>query len=122
MLNDADRAHIELVDVATGKLTRPTTASRIRGGAALLAGRQAPRVRALRGRQPDHLTEAWVAALGEGNGTAISHPFDRAVHDVAWLPDSSGIVFTAHDGTTNAIVRATLAAGTNAPHASTSAT
>ncbi|MBV9407306.1 MAG: S9 family peptidase, partial [Candidatus Eremiobacteraeota bacterium] len=37
-----------------------------------------------------------------------SHPFDRAVHDLAWMPDSSAIVFTAHDATSMAVVRVPL--------------
>jgi dipeptidyl aminopeptidase/acylaminoacyl peptidase len=52
--------------------------------------------------------EAYVTELGGGEGTAVSRPFDRAVHDVAWLPDSSGIYFTCADHTDSALVRLPL--------------
>ena len=111
VLNDADRAHVELVDVANGKLSRPTTHDGYEtdprfspDGKHLAYGHSA-------GDNQITLTEAWVTKPDGGNGTPLSHPFDRAVHAVTWLPDSSAILFTAHDGTSTVLMRAPLAGG-----------
>ncbi len=56
-----------------------------------------------------NLTEAYVTEPSGGNGVAVSHPFDRAVHDVAWAPDSSALYFTCADKTSLELVRAPLA-------------
>jgi dipeptidyl aminopeptidase/acylaminoacyl peptidase len=109
VLNDAERAHVELVDVASGKLSRPTTHAGYEADPRFSPdGKHLAYDRSEDDNQIT-LTEAYVTAVPDGgNGIALSHPVDRAVHDVAWLPDSSGLLFTVHDGTATSIVRAPL--------------
>ena len=110
VLNDVDRAEIDLLDVATGKLARVTSHAGYEGNPLFSPdGKHIAYARSA-GDNQVNLTEAYVTAPGGGNGSEISQSFDRAVHGIAWLPDSSGILFTAHDGTTTAIVRAPLGA------------
>ncbi len=111
VLNDADRAHIDLVDVASGKLSRLTSHAGYEADPRFSPDGSHVAYTHSEGDNQITLTEAWVTAPSAGNGTPVSHAFDRAVHDLAWLPDSSGIAFSAHDGTSNAIVRATVAGG-----------
>jgi dipeptidyl aminopeptidase/acylaminoacyl peptidase len=108
VLNDVDRGEIELLDVATGKMTRLTSHPGYEGDPLFSPDGKHVAYAHSAGDNQVNPTEAYVTTPGGGNGTAISHPFDRAVHGIAWLPDSSGILFTAHDGTTMAIVRAPL--------------
>jgi dipeptidyl aminopeptidase/acylaminoacyl peptidase len=53
-----------------------------------------------------NLTEAFVTIPAGGEGRAVSRRFDRAVHETAWSPDSSNLLFGAADGTALAILRA----------------
>jgi dipeptidyl aminopeptidase/acylaminoacyl peptidase len=109
VLNDADRAHVDLIDVASGKLTRATTHAGYEADPRFSPdGTHLAYTHSL-GDNQITLTEAYVTTPGGGSGTAVSHAFDRAVHDVSWLPDSSGILFTAHDATATALVRAAFA-------------
>jgi dipeptidyl aminopeptidase/acylaminoacyl peptidase len=110
VLNDAERAHVALVDVATGKLSRPTTHAGYESDPRFSPDGTHLAYTHSEGDNQITLTEAYVSRLDGGNGIAISRPFDRAVHDVAWLPDSSGIYFTAHDATATAVMRASLGA------------
>ncbi|HEX3468118.1 MAG TPA: S9 family peptidase [Candidatus Elarobacter sp.] len=108
VLNDADRGEIELLDVATKKLTRLTSNAGYEADPLFSPdGKHVAYARST-GDNQVNLTEAYVTAPGGGNGTAISHPFDRAVHGIAWEPDSSALVFTTHDATSTAVVRAPL--------------
>ena len=108
VLNDAERAHVELVDVASGKLSRPTTHAGYEADPRFSPDGKHLAYKHSEGDNQITLDEAYVTTPDGGNGTAISHSLDRAVHDVAWLPDSSGILFTAHDGTATTIQRASL--------------
>ncbi len=114
VLNDADRAHIDLVDVASGKLSRLTPHAGYESNPLFSPDGKHVAYAHSAGDQQITLTEAWVTAPDGGAGTAVSHPFDRAVHELAWMPDSSAIVFVAHDGTANAIVRVPLTGGATA--------
>lgn len=106
--NDADRAHAMLVDAATGALHPLTTHATFEGDARFSPDGKHIAYSHSAGDNQITLNEAYVTAPDGGDGTAVSRPFDRAVHDVAWLPDSSGILFTAHDGTAEALVRVPL--------------
>ena len=108
VLNDVDRGEIELLDVATGKMTRLTSYPGYEGDPLFSPDGKHVAYAHSAGDNQVNPTEAYVTTPDGGNGTAVSHSFDRAVHGIAWLPDSSGVLFTAHDGTTTAIVRAPL--------------
>jgi dipeptidyl aminopeptidase/acylaminoacyl peptidase len=109
ILNDADREHVETVDVATGRRQRLTTHAGFEADPHYSPdGKHIVYVHSA-GDNQVNLSEAFVSAPGAGEGTALSRPFDRAVHDVTWLPDSSGILFAAADATSIALVRAPLA-------------
>jgi dipeptidyl aminopeptidase/acylaminoacyl peptidase len=114
VLNDAERAHVMLADAATGKLTRATTHAGYESDPRFSPDGKHLAYKHSAGDNQITLDEAWVTTPGGGDGTAVSQPFDRAVHDVAWLPDSSAILFTAHDGTSNALVRVPAAGGSPA--------
>ena len=108
-LDDADRAHVELVDVASGKLSRPTTHAGYESDPRFSPDGKHLAYKHSEGDNQITLTEAFVTSVPDGgDGAAVSHPYDRAVHDVTWLPDSSGILFTAHDATATSIVRVPL--------------
>ena len=108
ILNDADRAHVDVIDVASAKPVQLT------GHAGFEADpRFSPDGKHLAyaystGDNQSNLTEAYVTEPSGGEGRSLSHPFDRAVHDYAWLPDSSGLYFTCADETDVALVRARL--------------
>ena len=108
VLDDAERAHVTLIDVATGKPSRPTANAAYEADPRFSPDGKHLAYTHSEGDNQITLTEAFVMGAGGGAATAISHPADRAVHDVAWLPDSSGILFTAHDSTSTEIVRAPL--------------
>ena len=110
VLNDAERAHVVLIDVASGTTSRATTHAAYETGPRFSPNGKHLAYTHSAGDNQITLDEAWVATPREGNGTAISHPLDRAVHDVTWLPDSSAIVLAAHDGTSTVLVRAPIAA------------
>jgi dipeptidyl aminopeptidase/acylaminoacyl peptidase len=57
------------------------------------------------------LVEAYVATPDAPGATSVSHPLDRMVNDFGWLPDSSGLLVRAFDGTTSALVSAPLLGG-----------
>jgi dipeptidyl aminopeptidase/acylaminoacyl peptidase len=108
ILNDADRARVELIDAAGGKPVPLTSHDGYEADPRFSPdGKHVAYAHSL-GDNQVNLTEAYVTTPGGGEGIALSHPFDRAVHDVAWLPDSSGIYFTCADRTSVALVRAPL--------------
>ncbi len=108
VLNDADRAHVELVDVASGKLSRLTPHTGYESDPHVAPdGKHVAYLHSTDDNQIT-LTAAYVTTREGGAGDDLSRAYDRAVHDLAWLPDSSGIVFTCHDATATAIVRAPL--------------
>ena len=111
VLNDAERAHVMLADAATGALTRATTHAGYESDPRFSPDGKHLAYKHSAGDNQITLDEAWVTTPGGGDGTPVSRPFDRAVHDVSWLPDSSGILFTAHDGTANALVRVPVTGG-----------
>lgn len=108
ILNDADRAHVEVVDVASGKLAPLTTHPGDEADPRFSPDGKHIAYSYSAGDGQVNLVEAYVTAPGEGEGTPLSRPFDRTVHDVAWLPDSSGLYFVCADHTNVALVRAPL--------------
>ena len=108
ILNDADRAHVELAELATGKLPQLTAHDGFEADPQFSPDGKHIAYTYSTGDNQSNLTEAYVTVPGGGEGTAISHPFDRAVHAYAWLPDSSGLYFTCADRTQSTLVRAPL--------------
>ena len=115
ILNDADRAYVALLDVATKKISRLTAHPSFEGNPLFSPDGAHVAYEHSDGDNQINLTEAFVTTPGGGEGIAVSHPFDRAVRDMAWLPDSSGIYFTAPDKT--AIVLERVPATGGAPEA-----
>jgi len=108
ILNDADRAHVDVVDVATKKLSQLTTHAGYESDPLFSPDGKHVVYLHSEGDNQINPTEAYVAPATGGDGTPVSHPYDRTVHLAAWLPDSSGILFACHDGTSLALVRAPL--------------
>lgn len=108
ILNDADRAHVEIVDVATGKLSQLTSHDGFEADPLFSPDGKHVAYTHSNGDNQSNLTEAYVTVPAGGEGTAVSHPFDRRVHGYAWLPDSSGLYFTCADHTQSMLVRAPL--------------
>ncbi|MBD5634039.1 MAG: S9 family peptidase, partial [Candidatus Eremiobacteraeota bacterium] len=111
ILNDADRAHVDVIDVATAKASQLTAHDGFEADPRFSPDGKRIAYAHSNGDNQSNLTEAYVTdAQTGGEGTAVSHPFDRAVHDYAWLPDSSGLYFTCADRTLVTLVRASLGA------------
>jgi dipeptidyl aminopeptidase/acylaminoacyl peptidase len=108
VLNDAEQAHVELIDVASATMSRATTHAAYESGPRFSPDGKHIAYTHSEGDNQITLGEAWVTTPGGGNGTALSRSYDRAVHDVTWAPDSSAILFTAHDGTSTVLVRAPI--------------
>lgn len=108
VLDDAVRAHVDLVDVASGKLARLTPHAGYEGDPHFSPDGAHVAYTHSEGDNQIALTEAYVTAPGGGAGSALSHPYDRAVHAIAWEPDSRALLFTCADRTSLALVRAPL--------------
>ena len=108
ILNDADRAHVAVVEVATKAVRAPT------GHAGYDSDpRYAPDGAHLlylhsTGDTQVNPVEVYVAPAAGGAGTPISHAYDRAASSAVWEPDGHALLFVCHDGTANALVRAPL--------------
>ncbi|HZO93445.1 MAG TPA: S9 family peptidase [Candidatus Baltobacteraceae bacterium] len=108
ILNDSNRAHVDLVDVATRKLTRLTSHDGYEADPRFSPDGKHIVYLHSNGDNQINLTEAYVAPASGGEGTPISRPYDRAVGAAVWMPDGSAIAFACHDGTSLALVRAPL--------------
>ena len=108
VLNDAVRAHVDLVDVASGKLSQLTAHAGYEADPHFSPDGKHVAYTHSAGDNQIAPTEAYVTTPGGGAGSALSHPFDRAVHAVAWQPDSRALLFTCADRTSLALVRAPL--------------
>lgn len=95
ILNDADRSRIALVDLAGGKTVEPTRHT-IFSSAPLFSpdGNHLAYLHS-RGDNQSHQTMAYVANASGRNGNPITKPFDVTVQDLTWMPNSSGIMYTA---------------------------
>ncbi len=107
-LNDASQARIALLDVATGATHELTTHTGNEGDPSFSPdGKHLAYLHSTADNQIT-LVHAYVTTSTGGDGRAVTERFDRAVHDAAWLPDSSGIYFTCNDGPRVDLARATL--------------
>jgi dipeptidyl aminopeptidase/acylaminoacyl peptidase len=105
ILNDEERSHVELVDVASGKLSRLTLHEADESNP--LYSPDGSRIAYLysRGDGQSNQVEAFITTAAGGEGTAVSQSCDCYLSDLAWLPDSSGVVFTATDHTALSMLR-----------------
>jgi dipeptidyl aminopeptidase/acylaminoacyl peptidase len=108
VLNDADRALVNIVDVATGKVSQLTAHDGFEADPRFSPDGKHIAYLHSNGDNQINLTEAYVTVPEGGEGTAVSHPFDRTVREYAWLPDSSGLYFACADQTMTTLVHAPL--------------
>jgi dipeptidyl aminopeptidase/acylaminoacyl peptidase len=111
ILNESSRARITLVNVADGKLRRLTTFAGNEADPQFSPDGKHVAFGRSEGDSQITLVEAYVASPDAPGATSVSHPFDRMVDDIGWLPDSSGLLFRAFDGTSSVLVRAPLSGG-----------
>jgi dipeptidyl aminopeptidase/acylaminoacyl peptidase len=99
ILNDAVGSNIDLVDVASGKISRLTNHDANESNPLYSPDGKSVAYAYSRGDGQSNQVEAYVTTPSGGEGVAVSHRCDCYVSDLAWLPDSSGVVFTASDHT-----------------------
>jgi dipeptidyl aminopeptidase/acylaminoacyl peptidase len=109
ILNDADRAHVVVLDVVTGESSQLTDHTGFELNPLFSPSGDHIAYMYSNGDNQSNLTESYVTASSGGVGVAVSHPYDRNVRDAAWLADSSGLYFVCGDGASIALVRAPIA-------------
>ncbi len=109
ILNDEERSHVDLVDVASGKLSRLTQHGADESNPLYSPDGSHIAYLYSRGDGQSNQVEAYVTTPGGGEGTPVSQSCDCYLGDLAWLSDSSGVVFTAPDHTALSMFRAGLA-------------
>ncbi len=111
VLNDATRAHVAVVDVATAKLRLPTGGSDFESDPRFSP--EGANLAYLHSTADSQITLAQTyvtsAKATSAPGMPVTAPYDRAVHDFAWTHDGAALWFTCDDGTAVALVRAPLA-------------
>lgn len=113
ILNDSDRSHVEVVDVATGKLSPLTSHEAYESSPLYSPDGKHVAYAYSNGDGQSNQVKAYVTTPAGGEGDAVSQACDCYLNDFAWLPDSSAIVMTASEATSLAMMRA----GLNAPPA-----
>jgi dipeptidyl aminopeptidase/acylaminoacyl peptidase len=108
VLNDEEKSHVDLVDVASGKISRLTNHAAYESNPLYSPDGTRIAYEYSLGDGQSNLVEAYVTTPSGGEGVALSHACDCYVNDLAWLPDSSGVVFTAPDHLALAMRRAGL--------------
>ncbi|HEY4442320.1 MAG TPA: prolyl oligopeptidase family serine peptidase [Candidatus Elarobacter sp.] len=103
--NDAVHAQVRRIDLRTGEdLPVAGAQDSVRDpllspdGAAIAYVRSA-------GDAQLHPAQAFVAPVAGGASRDVSGRVDRTVRDVAWIPGTRALAFTAHDGTASALFR-----------------
>ena len=108
ILNDADSATVQTVDVASGTVSAVSAHTDHERDPLYSPDGSKIAYTYSAGDNQINLTEAFVTTPGSGNGTSVSHAYDRPVGDFAWRPDSSGLVFLTSDHTQRVLVDAPL--------------
>ncbi len=108
ILNDTVASHIELVDVASGKVSRLTDHDADEANPIYSPDGKSVAYLYSRGDGQSNQVEAYVTTPAGGEGAAASQGCDCYVNDLAWLPDSSGVVITAAKHTALEMLRAGL--------------
>ncbi len=108
ILNDAVYGHVALLDVATKKLTQLTSNHGFESAPLFSPDGKHIAYQHSNGDSQVNLNDVYVTASGSGNGTDLTAPFDRQVHDSFWTADSKAVYFTCADHTKLDLVRAPL--------------
>ncbi len=108
VLNDASRARIALLDVATTKMRYLTMHAGNEGDPSFSPDGTHIAYLHSDGDNQITLVHGYVTTVAGGNGLPVTAKFDRAVHDLTWLPGGGGLYFTCNDGGRVDVVRATL--------------
>ena len=108
ILNDATQGHLELLDVASARLTALTSNAGYEAGALFSPDGTHVAYQHSNGDNQVNLNDLYVTSPGGGNGTDVSRAFDRAVHDAFWAKDSQALYFTCADHAALRLVRAPL--------------
>ena len=108
VLNDEEQSHIDLVDVASRKVSRLTNHRAYESNPLYSPDGKSIAYEYSRGDGQSNQIEAYVTTPSGGEGVAVSQRCDCNVNDLAWLPDSSAVVITAPDHISLAMLRAGL--------------
>jgi dipeptidyl aminopeptidase/acylaminoacyl peptidase len=108
ILNDSDRSHVEVVDVATGMLSQLTPHDAYESSPLYSPDGKHLAYAYSNGDGQSNQVKAYVTTPAGGEGDAVSQACDCYLNDLAWLPDSSGVVMTASEGTSLAMIRVGL--------------
>jgi len=98
ILNDAERAHVMVLDVAGGAMHALTQHTAYEADPQFSADGSHIAYEHSQGDSQITLTQVYVTQATGGEGAALTEPFDRAVHDYAWSPDGRALWFTCNDG------------------------
>ncbi|HKW44296.1 MAG TPA: hypothetical protein VJN22_01480, partial [Candidatus Eremiobacteraceae bacterium] len=114
ILNDTVQSHIELVDVATDRISRLTQHDEYESNPLYSPDGRHIAYEFARGDGQSNQVEALVTTPAGGEGDAASQSCDCYVNDLAWLSDSSGILITAANHTSQELLRVGLTGSTEA--------
>lgn len=108
ILNDETRSFVDVVEVAGGKIARLTGHDAYESTPFFSPDGSHIAYTYSRGDSQSNQVEAFITTPAGGEGAPVSQPCDCYLNDLAWLPDSSGVVFTSADHTSVAMLRAGL--------------
>jgi len=106
ILNEADRGRVEVIDASSGGRRRLTNHDGFESEPRFSPDGLHLSYLYSGGDTQINLTDAYVTIPAGGEGRAVSRRFDRTVHETAWSPDSSHLLFAVADGTSLVVVRA----------------
>ncbi|MBV8530082.1 MAG: S9 family peptidase [Candidatus Eremiobacteraeota bacterium] len=108
ILNDESYSRIALVDVATSQV-RPLTGRSAWEGGALFSPDGSHIAYAYSNGDPEvYPSRLYLTTPAGGPGHLLSTRIDRPIGDAVWLRDSSGLIVTVPDRTTNALYQVSL--------------
>jgi dipeptidyl aminopeptidase/acylaminoacyl peptidase len=108
ILNDAVQGHIDVVDVASEKLSELTTNGGFESSPLFSPDGKHIAYQHSAGDNQVNRNDLYLTAPGAGNGADLSSAFDRQVHDAFWAADSQALYFTCANHTTLQLVKLPL--------------
>jgi dipeptidyl aminopeptidase/acylaminoacyl peptidase len=111
ILNDAERSHVEMVDVASGRVSRLTNHDAYEVNPLFSPDGKRIAYEYSRGDGQSNQVEAYITTPAGGEGAAVTRAGDCYVNDLAWLPDSNGVVVTASNHASLSMFRAGVLGG-----------